>query len=47
MMTHFLWFLDPLSLSSSTIKTKLSELDPSEKKLDLRMWDFFFKQSIV
>ena len=31
MMTHFLWYLDPLS--SSTIKTKLSEFGPSEKKL--------------
>ena len=41
MMIHFLWYLD--SLSSSTMKTKLSELDPSEKKLDLGMRDFFFK----
>ena len=31
------------SLLLSTLKTKLSELGPSEKKLDLRMQDFFFK----
>ena len=42
MMTHFFMVFGS-SLSSLTIKTKLSELDPSEKKRDLRNRDFFFK----
>ena len=38
-MNHFQRYLAPLS---STIK-KLSELDPSEKNLKLRMLDFFLQ----
>ena len=38
MMTNFIWYLDPLS--PNQLYKKLLELDPSEKKLDLRMWDF-------
>ena len=38
MMTNFIWYLDPLS--PHQLYKKLSELDPSEKKLDLHMRDF-------
>ena len=41
MMTNFIWYLDPLS--PHQLYKKLSELDPSEKKLDLRMRDFFLQ----
>ena len=41
MMTNFLWLLDPLS--PHQIYKKLSELDHSEKKLVLRMQDFFLQ----